>query len=777
MVGKRREEGSAASATTRSAAWARFVLRHRVAVAVFSLIVAAAAGAGIGRLEFDANYQAFFSEANPHLTAYESLQKVYSKNDSILIVLAPRSGDVFDTSVLSAVTELTAAGWQVPHSRRVDSLTNFQYSHASRDDLVVRDLVPDAAALDAAARAELRRIALAEPLLVNRLVSPRGDVTGVNVTIRLSGDDAGEVEEAVRHVEALIADLRARHPQIDVYLTGGVMLDHAFRDASLRDMRTLVPVVYAAIVLIMAALLRSWSGTAVTLLVIALASATGMGLAGWLGIGLTPPSVGAATIIMTLAVADSIHILITVRKEMARGRGRDAALIESLRVNMQPVFLTSLTTAIGFLSMNYSDAPPFRDLGNITAMGVAAAWVYSIALLPALMAMLPLRAPRAAAAGRAPAMAALAGFVIRRRRALLAAMTVGVVLLGSGIARIELDDQFVEYFDRSVRFRTDTDYVMRHLTGIYQLEYSLPAESAHGIGDPDYLRRLEAFADWFARQPETVHVNTLVPILKRLNRNLHGDDPAWHRLPDSRALAAQYLLLFEMSLPYGLDLNDQVNLDKSATRMVVTLRNITTAGMRALETRAADWQRDHLPPAMVTPASSAAVMFTYISERNIRTMLVGSLLAVLLICITLIVALRSLKLGLISLIPNVVPAVMAFGLWGYLVGRVGLVVSVVFAMALGIIVDDTVHFLSKYLRARRERRLTPAGAVRYAYETVGTALWVTSAILIVGFALLSFSSFALNAATGQLTAVTIGFALVADFLLLPPLLMWLDRGR
>ncbi len=168
-------------------------------------------------------------------------------------------------------------------------------------------------------------------------------------------------------------------------------------------------------------------------------------------------------------------------------------------------------------------------------------------------------------------------------------------------------------------------------------------------------------------------------------------------------------------------------------------------------------------------------MFAYIGQRNIKSMLRGTSFALVLISLVLIVALRSLKIGLVSLIPNLAPAAMGFGLWGLVSGQVGLGLSVVAGMTLGIVVDDTVHFLSKYLRARRERGLDAQDAVRYAFHTVGTALLVTTLVLIAGFLVLTQSGFKINSDMGLLTAVTIALALVTDFLLLPPLLMKVDK--
>ena len=266
-------------------------------------------------------------------------------------------------------------------------------------------------------------------------------------------------------------------------------------------------------------------------------------------------------------------------------------------------------------------------------------------------------------------------------------------------------------------------------------------------------------------------------IFKRLNRNMHGDDPAYYGLPEERDLAAQYLLLFEMSLPYGLDLNNQINVDKSATRVIATLENITTNELRALDRDAEAWLDANFASAGGTEASGPFVMFAYIAKHNIEGMLTGTLAALLLISASLMIALRSVRLGLISLVPNLVPPIMAFGVWAVLVGEIGLASSVVTATALGIIVDATVHFLSKYQRAQKYHGADSEAVVRYAFSTVGTALWVTTAILIAGFAVLSLSTFKINATLGQLTAITLFMAIVVDFVLLPALLLALDGRR
>jgi len=759
--------------------YAATVLRFRWLVILLSFAAAVAAGYGAQNLVFDTNYRVFFGKDNPQLLAFEEIQDIYAKNDNVLIVLKPKDDNAFSGDILKAMETITEAARKLPFATRVDSINNFQYSHAEEDDLIVENMVGRTDRLDDEARARIKELTLAEPLLVRRLAAIGGGAAAVNVTFTLPRKALDEVPRAMAKVRARADLIRADHPDITVAMTGMVVMNATFEEAGLNDMSTLIPLMYGVLIVAMILFLRSFTGTLGTVLVIGLSAMTAMGLAGWFGIRLTPPSASAPTIILTLAIADSVHILVVMFAAMRHGMGRNEAIVESLRVNFGPVFLTSLTTVIGFLSLNASDAPPFHDLGNITAMGVTAAWIYSVLFLPAFMSVLPVRVKvRTQENGErhVSAMERWADMVIRNRRVLLWGTAGVVIFLGAMIPRIELDDQFVKYFTPNISFRADTDFTEKHLTGIYQVEYSVGAGESGGINEPSYLADLDKFVKWLRAQPEVTHVNALTDIIKRLNRNMHADDPTYYRLPENRELAAQYLLLYEMSLPYGLDLNNQINVAKSATRVVVTLKSASTSGLRDFVARSQGWLEDNTPEPAHAQGTGTPVMFAFISERNIKSMLIGTTMALILISLSLIIALRSVRLGLLSMIPNLAPAVVTFGTWSLVVGEVGLASSVVTATSLGLIVDTTVHFLSKYTRARRQHGADPQNAVRYAFATVGTALWVTTAIVVLGFAVLSMSDFTVNASLGLLTAFAIASALVIDFVLLPPLLIAVDRS-
>ncbi|MEH6578861.1 MAG: efflux RND transporter permease subunit [Amphritea sp.] len=752
-------------------------INHRWWLILFSLVILLAATSGAQYLTINNDTRVFFSEENPQFKALEALENTYTKDQNVIFVIAPKDGNVFTRETLTAIEELTERAWQIPYSSRVDSITNFQHAYAIEDDLIVANLAENSTELTAEDLTRIRDIALSEPMLLNRLISPSGHVTGVFINCLYPGESLDEVPQITAFSRDLADEFRSKYTDVDVYLFGSVIMDNAFGEIALDDMMNLIPFMYLTLIVIIGFCLRSIVAMFTTFLIILISMMTGMGLAGWFGISLTPASIAAPTIIMTLAVADSVHIQASVYRYMLEGKSKHDAIVESFRVNLQPVFLTSITTAIGFLSMNFSDAPPFRDLGNIVAVGVMAAFIYSILFLPALLSFLPLRIKKSNGSELPPCCNWLACFVIKRRDAVFWSSLFCFILLSAGIARIELNDAFLYYLGERYEVRQAGDFYQQNLSGMDIIEYSLQAEESGGINSPEYLATVEAFANWYRQQPKVVQVGIITDTVKRLNKNMHADDEAYYRVPESRELAAQYLLLYELSLPFGLDLNNQINVDKSATRMSVIIRDTSTREIRELEEQARQWLKQNAPPSMFTYGSGLSVIWAHLSERNINTMLGASFGALILISLILILALKSVRLGLISLLPNLAPAFMAFGIWGMVMGQVGLGLSVVVAMTLGIVVDDTVHFISKYLRARREHGMGPEEGIQYAFHTVGTAMWVTTAALVAGFMVLTLSGFRMNSDMGLLSAVTILLALVLDFLFLPALLMKISKHR
>ncbi len=759
------------------AQFGHWVLRYRALIILVSLLVVAVAFNGAKNLSFTTDYRVFFSEDNPELLAFEAMENTFSKNDNLLFALAPDNENIFTPENLAIIKELTEKSWQLPYSNRVDSITNYQHTEAVGDDLVVGDLVPEPESLSDEELAKIRNVSINEPFIVHSLSSESAKVAGINVTFQFPGlNQSMEVPETVAAARELAKEIEAKYPKVKIYMTGLVMMNNAFSESSKGDIAFLVPISFAAMLFLLALMVGGVSGTLCTLLVIGFSILAGMGVGAYMGFPVSPPSASAPTIILTICIANCVHVLSSLFHEMQAGMDKRSAIIESLRINLQPVFIASLTTSIGFLAMNFSDVPPFRHLGNFVAIGVFVSFFMSVTFLPALLSLLPVK-PKKIKADQDSSMVKLGDFVVNNHKVLFWGMAVVIFTLVMALPRNQLNDVFLHYFDESVEFRTDSDFVTKNMTGLYNVEYTLDSGVSHGVNNPDFIREAEAFTQWLRQQPEVIHVNSITDILKRLNKNIHNDKPEYYILPDNQELAAQYLLLYEMSLPYGLDLNNQLNVDKSSTLLFVRLKTISTTETLGFDQRAQQWVKDNAPHVKSSTGTGSTIMFANIGQRNIRSMLFGTTVALIFISLILILALRSIKIGLISLIPNLVPAAMGFGLWGLLVGEIGLALSVVTTMTLGVVVDDTVHFLSKYLRARNENNLPATDAVRYAFRTVGKALITTSVILVVGFFILATSSFELNAGMGLLTGIVIIFALAADFLFLPPLLIIFEEKK
>jgi predicted RND superfamily exporter protein len=725
-------------------------------------------------LGFSNDYRMFFGEDNPQLIAFEQMQNTFNKNDNILFVVTPKSGKVFTPETLTAIQSITEAAWQIPFSTRVDSITNHQHTKAEGDDLLVDDLVIDPGKLTDEDLVDIQSIAINEPVLINRLISPDSKYTGINVTIQLPGKKLDEVPQAVAYARTIKTKMLDKYPEIEIRLVGMTVMNNAFPEASMNDMQTLYPIALGFIIFTLVLLLRGFSGTLTTTILVIFSIMTAMGMSGWLGITLSPPAMSAPIMILTMSIADAVHLLVTMRHEMVLGKNKIDAIVESMRINFQPIFVTSLTTILGFLSLNFSDAPPFHDLGNIASMGVGMAFILSVTFLPAMITILPAHSRKEVAGKKL--LAGFAEFVISKRRPLLLGSTVVTLALISLVPRNELNDIFVEYFDHTVEFRQDTDYASEHLTGVYYMDYALQSGEAGGISDPHFLKNADKFVNYLRSLPEVKHVLSITDTFKRLNRNMHEDDPAWYRLPEGRELAAQYLLLYEMSLPYGMDLNNQIDVSKSSTRIAVTLETMSSNEIIALENQTSAWLKENIPGIEAT-GTGPTIMFAHIGKRNIYSMLIGTSVALVLISLVLIFFFKSFRYGLISLLPNLLPAAAAFGIWGFFVGQVGIALSVVTGMTLGIVVDDTVHFLSKYLRAKREKGMDAEAAVRYAFNSVGIALLVTSVVLIAGFMILAQSHFVMNSDSGLLTSTVIALALIIDFIFLPPLLIKFEEKQ
>ncbi len=752
------------------------ILRYRLLVLILTAMVVAGCIAGLPKIHVTADYRVMFSEDYPQLLAFDRMQETFGQRDNIMIVLAPDDGDVFTPKTLNAIEQLTRAAWTTPFSKRVDSLTNFQNTYPDGDDLIVRPLVEGALQLSSEQIEQARHIALHEPLLLNRIVSGQAHVAAVNITMNFPHGDISGHGAAVSHVRALMSELETNAPWIKTYLSGEIMMGQSLREAGDYDVATLFPIMFIVILAVTYLFLRSLSAIAAVTLVIILSSVSAMGLSGHLAIEHSLITGSSAVVILTLAVADSVHLLVTLFQELRQGTEKRQAILESMRVNIEPIFLTSITTGIGFLSLNFSESPPFRAMGNIVAIGVAFAFLFSVVSLPALLSYLPIKPGKATTLGPR-LMDKIANFAIKRRNEAGVAFVLILLFMAHGLSLNQFNDVFTKMFGEQLTFRQHTDFIEKNLTGVMLIHHTVDSGQPDGIFDPAYLADLDRLVHWYEAQPGVLHVESYSDIVRRLNRTIHGGDDLYYRTPDKPDLAAQYHLLYELSLPYGLDVNNLVDINRQTTRVTITMAGVESNMIVAADTNARAFAAQSLPALRLGEGVGPSVMLGHMGKANGKSMIAGAILAVVSISLVITLVLRDVKLGVLSILPNIAPGIIAFGLWGMFSGRLSFAAVPALVIAFGIVVDNTIHFLSKYLRARRLNNYSVEEAVRYSYHRVGTALGVTSFILISGFLVLLFSSININRFTGLMTALSLSISLTVTYLILPTLLMLIDKKK
>jgi len=762
--------------TTFATRFANWIVLRRWYVIVGTILAVVLASCGILFLDFAANYRIFFDADDPQLLALEQLENTYGKSENVAFLIVPNDRDATSETALTATLWLTDKAWQIPYSRRVDSLANFQHTTAEEDDLYVRDLIDPQELHDAEAQTQIREIALSDPRIAGSILALDGEVSVVNATVELSEENQlQEIAEITRFARETVTEFEETFADIDLRLVGTVIVNQTFLEASIQSQAVFLPTSLLLMALILWFLTRSVSGVVVTGIVMLFSIFACMGIGSWVGIPFSPPIAPAPTIVLMIVVANCVHILVSIRRSLRHTDSKREAIVEAIRLNLVPVFLASLTTTLGFLSMNFSEVPPYRHLGMFVTFGISTCFILSVTFLPAMLSLLPIRSAKERQEQDRFSMTKFCDFVLQHRIAIACSWLVVVVAMTYSLTRNELNAVLVHFFNKSVEFRQDTDFMDEHLSGNTLIEYSLQAAGEGEAIDPMFLQEVVRFTDWYRAQERVRHVSSITDTLKQLNQSMHGDDSAYYRIPESKDLVAQYLLLYELSLPQGLDLNNQLDNARASTRVSVSAETLNSAELIKLNESAKDWLSENTSHIATINGTGPATLFAYLGKRNIHAMLVGTMVVLIAISLILLFALRSFKIGLVSMIPNLLPAVLGFGVWGLVVGQVGLFVSVVVAMTIGIVVDDTVHFLSKYLRARREFKFNPEKSVQYAFDTAGRALVVTTIVLVGGFLILVFSPFVPTAQVGILTALIIGFALVADLTLLPAILTWVDR--
>ena len=525
-----------------------YLVTERTYSVTFILILATIALAIGGKnLYFRGDYKVFFEDGYGPLEDFQEMERIFIKNDNVAVLLVPKQGDVLEKDMIELAHAYTEEAWKIPFSSRVDSIVNFQntYNDAEYDDLVVENLVDDPDFLDDETLARVRETALNELALRNAIIPQDASVTLINVTLQFPDTDdiTGNVMEVQNYVNALTETFREQYPDVDFYHTGIIPLNYSFAMEGQRDVMTLVPAMLVLTIILLTVMLRSFWAMVATMVVLLVSVLSTMGLGGWLGYYLSPGTINVPIVILSIGVADCVHMVASMQYGQSKyGMNKKEAIKYSLELNWMPIFITSTTTSIGLCTLVLSESPVFADFGILAAVGVMSAYIFSVTLFPALLSIVPIKVIEVEE-GKSVIMARFAELVIRFRNPLLYAGIPAVLFVSYLATHNVVNDVATEYFSDNTDFRQAVMKQEQEMSGMQSIDWALYTDKEGEINNPEFITLVSDFSDWMRDQPEVDNVRTISDTYKKLNMNMHEDDESWYRIPETREMAAQYLLL------------------------------------------------------------------------------------------------------------------------------------------------------------------------------------------------------------------------------------------
>ena len=756
------------------------LLEKRVLLAVLTVLLGAVVVWGARYSTIDASFNSILDEDDPYLKQVDQVIEDFPPSTSVLFSFQSPDGDVFNFETLRLIEELTDRYGEVDSAVSVGSLINHRLN-AVDADISGRDyLVPALEGLGDADLADIRAIALADEDLTQSILSPDGDMALAVIKYRISPD----TDEARRVVGQSVIDLRdalrEKYPEQTIYVLGHALFELDSYKAQIKDRIYLFPLVIIATVLLKWLCLRSLP---LSLCVFTVSFATlglTVGTYGWARIPFNQISNMGPLVVLTIAMADSVHIVSVYLQGLRQSMSKLEAMRHSLAVNLQPVTLATITTAMGFLSLNYCSSPGIYGFGNVVAIGVCWAFVVTFTLLPALVLLMPVKkVPRPLGVGGF--IAAVSRLVDRHGNRLFWGSTLLIVVTLALLPMNKLDFDRFSFVDKDSDFHEVLTALSEKIGNDQSLVYSINSGEYYGVTKLEFLHKLEEFTLWLEEQPESSFVSSYIDLLKNLNMAEHDNDEAWEVLPEDNLQIIDYLVTYQLIQEIEPHMEPLFDPDYAAVRLVIGTSNLSNVELLNFNDRIEQWFEGNLPPQYTYMHGDRSILFARLDRAITLQLMQGFTLSFILITGTMLIGLRSVRYGLLSIAPNLFPATIVFGFWALFVGELNPYILMLFSISIGLVVDDSVHVLSKYIYARRQGE-EPVPAVHYSLERAGSAITITTMSLATGTIILIFSSTFYYTNVAMLLTPIIVVALLLDLLFLPPLLIrfdnwWENRSR
>ena len=757
--------------------FAKLLIKYRYLSIGLVLIAVCLLATGLTKLTFNPDLETYFPEGHPAVIRYNEIDDMFIPTDNLIIAVHSNEGTLFNGDSLKVIEELTKKSWTIPYSVRVDSLTNYSYVKSVNDDLIVEPFIEEAEKKSIEFFEKRENLVAGEDIIYKSLISEDKKTSVVSIIVDPPGPNKEDQNsELINYILGFIEPIKESNENLDIRLLGNPYLDYISPRIVKAEMPVVMPLMLLLIFFIVFLMIRSYVAVLATFVVILMSLIATFGSIGILGSPLNQMVTTIPILIITLALADCIHLFSIYFQNRIKGISSKESMEKSLEMNIQPLFLTTISTCIGFLCLNFIEVAPLRDFGNAVAIGIGFAFIFTIFFIAPIVSFFEVKTA-SKVTKQTRFSTSVGSFILKNGNKLIFSITSISFLILLCIPMNELDENPTQmYAEGFTSFSSDTLWLDEKLSVTFPVNFLATNEEGQ-VSDPDFLKILDKFSVWLEEREQVNHVTSLANNMKNLNKSMHGDDPEWKKIPENADLSAQYLFFYEMSLPMGLDLNSSISQDRKSTKISATLKDMSANEFKEFNNEVLGYLRQNNLENMISEPSSFRVIFTYMVEAIVNSLLYGLFIGILLITLIIGLFFRSYLLPALSIFPNILPIGMGFGLWGLFVGDVGFMVAVGMGSTLGVIVDFTVHFLSKYELARKEFKKSVEESVIYSFETVGFALIIMTVVLALGFSVLNLVTFIPIQDFAKFSVICFIGGLIINFLFLPNLLMKFDKRK
>ena len=757
--------------------FAKLLIKYRYLSIGLVIIVVCLLATGLTKLTFNPDLETYFPEGHPAVIRYNEIDDMFIPTDNLIIAVHSNEGTLFNGDSLKVIEELTKKSWTIPYSVRVDSLTNYSYVKSVNDDLIVEPFIEEAEKKSIEFFEKRENLVAGEDIIYKSLISEDKKTSVVSIIVDPPGPNKEDQNsELINYILGFIEPIKESNENLDIRLLGNPYLDYISPRIVKAEMPVVMPLMLLLIFFIVFLMIRSYVAVLATFVVILMSLIATFGSIGILGSPLNQMVTTIPILIITLALADCIHLFSIYFQNRVKGISSKESMEKSLEMNIQPLFLTTISTCIGFLCLNFIEVAPLRDFGNAVAIGIGFAFIFTIFFIAPIVSFFEVKTA-SKVTKQTRFSTSVGSFILKNGNKLIFSITSISFLILLCIPMNELDENPTQmYAEGFTSFSSDTLWLDEKLSVTFPVNF-LATNKEGQVSDPDFLKILDKFSVWLEEREQVNHVTSLANNMKNLNKSMHGDDPEWKKIPENADLSAQYLFFYEMSLPMGLDLNSSISQDRKSTKISATLKDMSANEFKEFNNEVLGYLQQNNLENMISEPSSFRVIFTYMVEAIVNSLLYGLFIGILLITLIIGLFFRSYLLPALSIFPNILPIGMGFGLWGLFVGDVGFMVAVGMGSTLGVIVDFTVHFLSKYELARKEFKKSVEESVIYSFETVGFALIIMTVVLALGFSVLNLVTFIPIQDFAKFSVICFIGGLIINFLFLPNLLMKFDKRK